>query len=88
MSSMMDAPELMQCIQTYDLSIETRERPKTRRAPSGLWRLLVHGISTYLTSLRRERHAPACHGSRPFETAMDRFAREYPSLAPYALAMI
>jgi hypothetical protein len=48
----------------------------------------VHGITTYLTLTRHERHAPLCRVSRPFETPMDRLIREHPSLAIDALTMI
>jgi hypothetical protein len=88
MPSVMDAPELVEYVETHDLTIETIERPAARRVPPGFWRTLAHGISTYLTSLRHERPAPSCHVSHRFETPMDRFVREYPSLAIYALAMI
>jgi hypothetical protein len=88
MPSVMDAPELMEYVETHDLTIETRERPPARRVRPRFWRTLAHGIRTYLTSLRRARHAPLCPVSRPFEAPMDRLVREHPSLAIYALAMI
>ena len=75
-------------VETHDLTIETIERPQPRQTRPGFWRMLMHGISTYLTSLRRERHAPVCRVSRPFETPMDRLVREHPYLAIYALAII
>jgi hypothetical protein len=73
-------------VETCDLSIE--ERPPARQTRPGSWRTLVHGITTYLTPTRHERHVPVCRVSRPFETPMDRLVREHPSLATYALAMI
>jgi len=93
MPSVMDAPELVDYVETHDLTIETIERierewPRPRRARPGFWRTLTHRITTYLTPTRRERHAPVCRVNRPFETPMDRLVREHPSLAPYALAMI
>ena len=75
-------------VETHDLAIETIERSRPRQTRPGFWRMLAHGISTYLTSLRRERHVPVCRVSRPFETPMDRFIREHPFVALYALAMI
>ena len=75
-------------VETHELTIETRERPPARQTRPGFWRMLAHGIATYLTPTRRERHAPRCPVSRPFETPMDRLVREHPSLAPYALAII
>jgi hypothetical protein len=88
MPSIMDAPESMEYVDTYDLTIETMERPPVRRVLAGFWRTLAHGISTYLSPIRHERSAPSCRVSRPCEPSMDRFARDYPSFALYALAMI
>jgi len=82
MPSVMDAPKLVEYVETHDLTIETIERREPRRTRPGFWRSLVHKITPHLTP------APSCRVSRPFETPMDRFAREYPSLAPYAFAMI
>ena len=84
----MDAPTSIEDIETYDLTIETIERPPARRVHPGFWCTLAHGISTYLSALRRGQHVSSCRVSRPFEPSMDRFAREYPSFALYALAMI
>ena len=69
----------------YDLP---RERPLARPARPGFWRTLAHRMTTSLRPTRRERHAPVCHVSRPFEAPMDRCLREYPSVALYALALI
>jgi hypothetical protein len=88
MSSVMDAPTSMEYVDTYDLTIETMERPPACRVHPGFWRTLAHGISTYLSALRRGRHPSSCRVSRPFEPSIDRFAQEYPSFALYALAMI
>jgi hypothetical protein len=65
-----------------------RERPQARRARPRFWRSLTHGITTYLTPMPRERHAPACSPCRPFETPMDRLVQEYSSLSLLALAII
>jgi hypothetical protein len=88
MPSVMDAPESMEYIETHDLTIETIERPPVRRVHPGFWGTLAHGISTYLSALRRGQHVSSCRVSHPCEPSMDRFAREYPSFALYALAMI
>jgi hypothetical protein len=88
MPSVMDAPESIEYVETHDLTIETIERPPVRRTHPGFWRTLAHGISTYLSPIRHERSASSCRVSRPFEPSMDRFTRDYPSLALYALAMI
>jgi hypothetical protein len=90
MPSVMDAPELeIEYVETqHDLTIETIERPPVRQTRPGFWRTLMHGITTYLTPTRHERHTGACRVSRSFETPMDRLVREYPSLATYALAII
>jgi hypothetical protein len=88
MPSVMDAPELMEYVETHDLTIETREWPQPRRARPGFWRTLAPKITQDLTPTLRQRYASVCSASRPFETPMDRLAREYPCLAAYALAII
>ena len=88
MPSVMDAPKLIAYGETHDLTRETRERPHRRRARPGFWRTLARKITRYLPFLLRQRYASVCYASRPFETRMDRLAREYPFLAAYALAII
>ena len=88
MPSVMDAPELMEYVETHDFTIETRERPQPRRARPGFWRTLAQKITQDLTPTLRQRYTPVCSVSRPFEPPMDRLAREYPFLAAYALAII
>jgi hypothetical protein len=80
MPSVMDAPELVEYVETHDLKIETLERPQPRRALPGFWRPLAHWIATHLMPRRRERHAPSCSMPRPFETPADQLARQYPAL--------
>jgi hypothetical protein len=50
--------------------------------------MLAHRLTTYLTPTLRKRHALMGSRPRPFETPMDRFVREYPSVALYAFAII
>jgi len=90
MPSVMDAPELVEHVETHDLTIETieRELPQPRRPRPGFWRTLAHKITRYLTPTPYEWHAPLYSARRPFETPMDRLARETPFLAAYALAII
>jgi hypothetical protein len=88
MPSVMDAPEMIEYVETHDLTIETLERPQVRRARPGFWRMLAHKITTHLSPLPREQHAPLCSAPRPFEAPMDRLVREHPSLAVYALALM
>ena len=88
MPSILDDPELTQRVTTHDCTIETSERRASRHKYLGFWRTLAHRLRPSLTSFRRERHAPSCPVRHPFEAPMDRFARENPSLAMYALAMI
>jgi hypothetical protein len=85
MPSVMDAPELVDDVETHDLAIETLERREIRQTRPGFWRTLVHRITTYLTPTRHEWHTGACRVRRSFETPMDRFAREYPSVVPLAM---
>src|SRR5215467_2847435 len=65
-----------------------RERPQAQRARPRFWCALAHRISTYLTPIPRERHAPSCSTYRPFEAPMDRLVQEYASLSLLALAII
>jgi hypothetical protein len=86
MPSVMDAPELVEYVETHDLTIETLERPQPRRARPGFWRMLAHKITTHLRPTPRERHAPSCSVRRPFETPTDVLARQYPTLYLRALS--
>ena len=86
MPAVIGTPELeIEYVEIRDLTIE---RPQPRGARPGFWRMLAHGITTYLTLMPRERHAPPCSAPHPFETSMDRLVREDPSLSIYALALI
>jgi hypothetical protein len=80
-------PALMEIKQseTHDLTIE---QLPIRTARPGFWRTLAHKITQSLTPTPHERRAPVCSASRPFEMPLDRVVREYPSLAPYAHAII
>ena len=74
MPVVIDTPELeIEHVETHDLTIEM---PQTRRARPGFWRSLAHGITTYLTPIPREWHAPSCSAHRPGETPLDRLVRE------------
>ena len=80
MPSVMDAPELMEYVETHDLTIETGERSQIRRVRPGFWRTLRHKMSALPRSAPRKRHAPSCSMPRPFETPADQLARQYPAL--------
>jgi hypothetical protein len=84
MPAVIDTPELLAHVDTHNLTIE---RPQVRYTRPGFWRMLVHGLIQYLTPTPRERYASSGRMNRPFETPMDRFEREYPSLSLYALAI-
>jgi hypothetical protein len=88
MPSVMDAPELIEHIEIHDLPIETTARPQPHRARPRFWRTLVHKIAGYFTPTPPAWHEGVCHVSHPYEAPMDRFVREYPYLAVYALALI
>ena len=81
MPSVIETPERVPSVGIYDLMRETLER-ESGRTRRGWWRTLVQRLMTSLTPAQRERHVMS------FETAQDRFVREYPSLSLYALAMI
>jgi hypothetical protein len=82
MPSVLDTPELVTSVDTSDLTREPRARHARGRTRPGWWRTLVQRMVTSLTPAWHECHGPA------FETALDRFVREYPSLSLYALALI
>jgi hypothetical protein len=80
MPSVMDAPELVEYVETHDLTIETGERPQPRRAHPGFWRSLAQKIARFFTPTPRRQHASLCHAHRPFETTADQLAGQYPTL--------
>jgi hypothetical protein len=82
MPSAIDTPELLTSVETYNLPIEPLARHASGRTRPGLWRTLVQRIMTSLTPAQRARHAPV------FETSLDRFVQEYPSLPLYAFSRI
>jgi hypothetical protein len=88
MPSVMDAPELVEYVETHYLTIEMLEYSQPRRARPGFWRTLAHKITRYLIPMSREGYTPSCSASRTFEAPMDRLARENPYLSVYALALI
>jgi hypothetical protein len=88
MPSVMEAPELVEYVETHDLTIETSERPQIRRARPGFWRTLAQRIATHLIPRRRERHVPSCSTHLPFETPADLLSRQHPTLYLRALCGI
>ena len=88
MPSVLDTPELVEDVETHDLTIETIERPRPHRARPGFWRTLAHKIAGYFTPTPRKQHASSCHAHRPFETPADQLARQYPTLYLRALSGI
>jgi hypothetical protein len=82
MPSVIDAPEIGTSVETYDLTIEPRERRARGYARPGWWRALMQRMMTSRIPARRTRGAPA------FETALDRFVQEYPSLSLYIFVHI
>ena len=80
MLSVMDAPELVEYVETHEHTIETLERPQPRQFRPEFWRPWAHWIATHLIPRRRERHVPSCSVHQPFETPTDRLIRQYPSL--------
>ena len=85
MPSVLATPERIEHIETPHLPAE---RPQARHAPPGCLRTLAHWLVRHMTRSPRARQAPSAGVRRPFETPMDRFAREYPSVSLYALALI
>jgi hypothetical protein len=81
MPSTIDSPKRVTSVGIYDLMRETLERESGRTRP-GWWRTLVQRLMTSRTPSQRERHVMS------FETSLDRFVREYPSLSSYAFACI
>ena len=88
MPAVIDTPERIDIkdIETYDLTIE---QCPARNARPGFWRTLAHRITARLTPTPRAERAPAyCNDLRRFETPMDRFVREHPFVALYAIAIV
>jgi len=90
MPSVLDAPELIEYVETHEFTTHelTIERPRPRGARPGFWRTLVHGITKHLTPAPQARQAPLSSTPRPFEAPMDRLVREHPSLAPLVLSIV
>lgn len=92
MPALIDTPERidLEDIETYDLTQGlTIERPQAHNARPGFWRMLAHRITTRLTPTPRAERAPVyCNDIRRFETPMDRFVREHPFVALYAIAIV
>jgi hypothetical protein len=86
MPSVMDAPELVEYVETHDLTIETLAQPQPRRARPGFWHTLGHRIAGYFTPAPRKQIASSCHAPRPVETPAELFARQYPTLYLRALS--
>ena len=85
MPSVLATPERIEHIETPHLPAE---RPQARHAHlRGLW-TLAHWVARHMIHSPRARQAPLSGVRRPFETPMDRLAREYPSVSLYALALI
>jgi hypothetical protein len=76
MPSVTDAPELIEYVETHDLTIETLERPQPRRATPGFWHSVAQKIARFFTTTPHTQHASACHTPRPFETPADQLARQ------------
>ena len=85
MPSVLATPELIEPVETLHLPTE---QPQVRHAHPGCLRILAHWVVRHMTRSPRARQAPSGGVRRPFETPMDRFAREYPSVSLYALALI
>jgi hypothetical protein len=80
MTSVMDASELVEYVETHDLTIETIAQPQPHRTRPGFLRTLAHRIAGYFTPAPRKQFASSCHAPRPFETPADLLARQYPNL--------
>lgn len=61
---------------------------KARRTSVGLVRSLLHKMTGFFSLKPQESRGSECPVQRAFEAPMDQFTREYPALAPYALAMV
>jgi hypothetical protein len=85
MLSVLATPELIEHVETPHLPAE---RSQARHAHLGCLQTLAHWVARHMIRAPHVRQAPLSGVHRPFETPMDRFAREYPSLSLYALALI
>ena len=85
MPSVLATPELIEPVETPLLPAE---RPQAHHTHLGCLRTLAHWVARHMIHTPHVRQAPLSGVHRPFETPMDRFAREYPSVSLYALALI
>ena len=85
MPSVLDTPERIESVETPHLPAA---RSQARHAPLACLWTLAHGMARPMIHLSRARQTPSGEAHRPFETSMDRLAREYPSLSVYALALM
>jgi len=85
MPSVLDTPIHMAPVETPHLPTA---RSQARHAPLEWLQTLAHRVAQSMIHLPRVRQAPSSEVRRPFETSMDRLAREYPALSVYALALI
>jgi hypothetical protein len=87
MPAVIDPHELsdIEDIETHGLTIE---QPQARASRPGFWRMMTHRIIGSLTLTPRAERTPAyCNELHRFETPMDRFVREHPFVALYAIAI-
>jgi hypothetical protein len=82
MPSVMDAPELMEYVETHAFTIETRERPQPRRAHPAFGRTLAQKLTPYLPPTLCQQYAPVCRACRPFETPWTGWHASLPSSLP------
>lgn len=87
MPSVLDAPESSERIAHLDVPDLYLAKPSTPRSRPGFWRTLVCGMTTHLIHTPRVQQAPSYSSHRPFETPMDRVAREQPWLSILALTI-
>ena len=85
MPSVLDTPTHIASVETPNLSAA---RSQARHAPLECLQTLMHRVARPMIHPPRAKQAPSGEVHRPFETSMDRLAREYPSLSVYALALM
>ena len=86
MPVVMDAPEQLEHNETDNLTIEWSLAHPQR---PGFWYTLLRRLSVSLTPKPYQKYAPLHQSAvHPGETCIDQFVREYPTLSPYAFAIL
>lgn len=80
--------ETDEVIDQVAMPAHVQEKPQAQGKPRGAWKSLIHGMLSYLRHTPQEQQMTQCYVPQPFESPMDRIAREYPALSCSTLAIV